>query len=306
MAMMPPWFIKHRRAVFSVLANVTVVILAIVCAHFGNVHKDDGHQHWGAYLLAMIIALAALPIEWAVDRRNPELTKDLRFDLAGAIIALAIIRIEATRLPDAYDCSAGEGGRPCSSEIPWKQCCTDGQIYFKVDANGNTKYRGLQIGIDLIFFLVFLGAKLVGRHGSRELAMLVMADIVDFIELTFSMVQTIRDPSDGGQGFVLKLGCAPATSDAIVAFTFIFALVTLLLQRAEGPGQKALNALVQGLAVHLPIICIRLAIPLNEGNAPSFNVVFIVKNIVELVGCGMDFLDAGSEVRATGSSYDPV
>lgn len=306
MAMMPPWFIKHRRAVFSVLANCTVIVLAIVCAHHGHSFKDkDGHQNWIGFLFAMFVALLALPIEWAVDRRNPELTKDLRFDLAGAIIALAIIRIEATRLPTPFQCD--DVSSACSGK--WNDnCCTDGQIYFKVDDNGNTKFRGLQIGIDLIFFIIFLGAKLVGRHGSRELAMLVMADIVDFIELTFSMVR----PYDAGDGQVklwtLKLGCAPATSDAIVAFTFIFALVTLLLQRAEGPGQKALNALVQGIAVHLPIICIRLAIPLNEGNAPSFNVVFIVKNVVELVGCGMDFLDAGSEVRATGggSSYDPV
>ena len=48
-------------------------------------------------------------------------------------------------------------------------------------------YQSLQIAIDLFFFIIFLGAKLVGRSGTREVAMMVMADIVDLIELTFSM-----------------------------------------------------------------------------------------------------------------------
>ena len=138
-----------------------------------------------------------------------------------------------------------------------------------------------------------------------------------------------------------------STRNAIVAFTFIFTLVTLLLQRAEGksgaafdvqaaapltracvaacccvaegwltaishccalvgPGQKALNALVQGLFVHLPIIIIRLSIPINEGGWPSFNAVFIAKNVVELFGCVYDFLEAGSQVKAGTHSYDQV
>ena len=30
---------------------------------------------------------------------------------------------------------------------------------------------------------------------------------------------------------------------------------------------------------------------------PSFNAVFILKNVVELASSGMDFLEAGSEVK---------
>ena len=40
------------------------------------------------------------PRQLAVERRNKEITKDLRFDLAGAMIAYGIIRIEATRNKD--------------------------------------------------------------------------------------------------------------------------------------------------------------------------------------------------------------
>ena len=75
------------------------------------------------------------------------------------------------------------------------------------------------------------------------------------------------------------------------------------LLRDTGPGQKALNALVQGMFVHFPIICIRLAIPINEGGMPSFNAVFIVKNIVELISCAMDFLEAGSEVGSPNTNF---
>ena len=61
-----------------------------------------------------------------------------------------LIRIQATRVPS--------------------------ELYFTVNS--------IQIAMDLYFFCVFLGAKMVGRNGSRDLALLVMADIVDFIELT--------------------------------------------------------------------------------------------------------------------------
>ena len=202
-------------------------VLAAVCTHKGHATVDN----YVAYLLALFIALISLPIEWAVDRRSPELTKDLRFDLAGAMVALAIIRLEATRTID--------------------------NIYF-------TSGVGLQIAIDMYFFVIFLGAKLVGRNGSREVALLVMADIVDFIELTYSM------QGCGNTEPCVWKSPAKSTKNAIVAFSFIFALVTLLLQRAEGPGQKALNALVQAIFVNFPIICIRLAIPLNEAGAIKF------------------------------------
>ena len=133
--------------------------------------------------------------------------------------------------------------------------------------------------------------------------MLVMADIVDFIELTFSMAN-FQISQEGVISCNIANKISGSTCNAIAAFTFIFALVTLLLQRAEGPGQKALNSLVQGLFVHIPLIAIRLAIPLSESNQTSFNLIFIVKNIVELVACIMDFLDAGSEVRNGGGSGD--
>jgi len=187
-----------------------------------------------------------------------------RFDLAGAMIALAIMRLEATR---NYD-----------------------NIYFK-----NQGTYG--VAFDLFFFCIFLGAKLVGRSGSREVALLIMADIVDFVELTFTIQFSQAVNADGTQVWQ----CPESLQNAIIAFTFIFALVTLLLQRAEGPGQKALNALVQGIFVHLPIICIRMAIPITIEGAPSFNVIFIVKNVVELGACVLDFLEAGSEVKAGGA-----
>lgn len=208
----------------------------------------------------MIITLVSIPVELVVERRNKDLTKDLRFDLSCALIAYGVIRIEATRNKD--------------------------QIYFAK--------RGFQISMDLFFFFAFLGAKMVGRRGSREVAMLVMADIVDFIELTFSIT-----------GDQLENTPSSPTIDAIVCFTFVFILVTLLIQRAETPGQKALNALVQGLLVHLPIIFIRCFIGLNESNMPSFNLIFIAKNVIELLANVMDFLEAGSSATR-GETYNPL
>jgi hypothetical protein len=255
----------------------------------GTENEDLTHEVVGAYVLAMLICIVTLPIEWAVDRRNPEMTKDLRFDLAGALIALAIIRVESTRQSKPNGGTTGLGG-------PIRGLYFESNIDDENAKNDTTHY---QVAIDVFFFVGFLGAKLVGRTGTRELALLVMADIVDFIELTFAMA------SFDGDG-VGTLVIAVSTCNAIVAFTFIFALVTLLLQRAEGPGQKALNALVQALLVHLPIIAIRMAIPISHNFETSFNLVFIFKNIVELIACIMDFLDAGSEVRNGGSagSYD--
>ena len=57
--------------------------------------------------------------------------------------------------------------------------------------------------------------------------MLVMADIVDYVELTFSIKGDtyVQTPSS-------------ATVGAIVFFTFVFILVTLVIHRAETPGQK--------------------------------------------------------------------
>ena len=51
---------------------------------------------------------------------------------------------------------------------------------------------------------------------------------------------------------------------------------------------------------------IRMSIPINEGGMPSFNAVFIAKNVVELLGCCYDFLEAGSQVKAGTASYDAV
>jgi len=254
--LLPAWFVKHRRMAFSMGANISVCIFAAICASRGH----DNGENYMAYILALLLALITIPIEFAVDRRNPELTKDLRFDLAGAMIALAIMRLEATRsIANIYFVDQGTYG----------------------------------VAFDVFFFVIFLGAKLVGRSGSREVALLIMADIVDFVELTFTMSFAQNDGNNWN--------CPDSLANAIVAFTFIFALVTLLLQRAEGPGQKALNALVQGIFVHLPIICIRMAIPISIDNTPSFNVIFIVKNVVELGACVLDFLEAGSEVKAAGS-----
>jgi hypothetical protein len=286
--MMPEWFVKHRRAGFAIGINVCITILALACAvHAKKNNKTElGGQHeaTGAYVFAMIVSVITLPIEWAVDRRNPEMTKDLRFDLAGALIALAIIRLESTRQIGGYSIQ----GTKCRG------------MYFETE---NTHF---QVAIDVFFFIAFLGAKLVGRTGSRELAMLVMADIVDFIELTFAMTSFTGVKGDAADPVLCNVAIKGPTCNAIVAFTFIFALVTLLLQRAEGPGQKALNALVQGIFVHVPLIAIRLAIPISQSNQTSFNLVFILKNVAELVTCVMDFLDAGSEVRNGGGSggYD--
>jgi len=279
--MLPAWFVKHRRAGFAILINVCITVLALACAIHAK--KNNGEmgaakESVGAYVFALLVSLITLPIEWAVDRRDKEMTKDLRFDLAGALIALAIIRLESTR-------QSGTITDTCRG------------MYFETD------HTHFQVAIDVFFFIAFLGAKLVGRTGSRELAMLVMADIVDFIELTFSMASITS--VDGAVSCTVAI--KGSTCNAIVAFTFIFALVTLLLQRAEGAGQKALNALVQGVFVHIPLIAIRLAIPLSESNQTSFNLIFIVKNVVELVACIMDFLDAGSEARngdGGGTDYD--
>lgn len=134
-----------------------------------------------------------------------------------------------------------------------------------------------------------------------------MADIVDFIELTFSMQGWIGVDAEGGyKHFPSEI--SSTTNNAIVAFTFIFILVSLLIQRAETPGQKALNAIVQGLLVHLPIICIRGAIGIQEAGMPSFNAVFIAKNVVELLACIADFLEAGNAVGGGESqaSYEQV
>eukprot|EP00040_Diaphanoeca_grandis_P002433 m.21635 g.21635 ORF g.21635 m.21635 type:complete len:269 (-) comp13489_c0_seq1:435-1241(-) len=255
---LPDWFLKWRRPVFSYVVSISTMGLAIACIQIGHQNNDNII----AYIIAFILALVCIPLECAVDRRNPELTKDLRFDLAGALIAYGIIRIEATRRAD--------------------------HIYFNPG-------KSLQIFMDLYFFFVFVGAKLVGRTGTREVALLVMADIVDFVELTFS----IR-----GDEYVNKP--TEATQDAIVCFTFIFILVTLLIHRAETPGQRALNAIVQGLMVHLPIIFIRGFIGIGEGAMPSFNVIFIAKNVLELMACILDFLEAGTSVSNSGAAYAAV
>jgi len=254
---LPDWVLKWRRPVFSYVVSTMTMGLAIAAIEIGHRNGDNII----AYIIAFLITLISIPLECAVDRRNPELTKDLRFDLAGALISYGIIRMEATR--------RGTG------------------IYFSLTS--------LQIFMDLFFFFVFVGAKLVGRSGTREVAMLVMADIVDFVELTFSIKgdSYISTPSE-------------TTQDAIVAFTFIFILVSLLVHRAETPGQKALNAIVQGLLVHLPIIFVRSFIGIKEGGMPSFNVIFIAKNVVELMACIMDFLEAGTNASNNGAAYTAV
>lgn len=44
----------------------------------------------------------------------------------------------------------------------------------------------------------------------------------------------------------------------------------------------------------------RAAIPLNLEGMVSFNLVFIAKNVVELLGCAMDFAEAGSSALNGG------
>lgn len=256
-SILPDWVVKWRRPVFSWVVAAFTCGIAIAAADLG--HKND--ENIIAYIIALIITVICIPIELAVERRNKEITKDLRFDLAGALISYGIIRIEATRNKD--------------------------QIYFQ--------HTSFQIMMDLFFFFAFLGAKMVGRTGTREVAMLIMADIVDYIELTFLIngADNVKDPSS-------------ATINAIVCFSFIFILVTLLIQRAETAGQKALNALVQGALVHLPIIFIRSFIGLNESGMPSFNLIFIAKNVVELLSCVMDFLEAGSTATRGEAAYNAL
>lgn len=246
-----------RRPVFSWAVCLFTLGIAAAAMDYGH----SNNENIIAYIIAFLITVVAIPVELAVERRNKEITKNLRFDLAGAMIAYGIIRIEATRNKD--------------------------QIYFKHDS--------FQIMMDLFFFFSFLGAKMVGRTGSREVAMLVMADIVDYVELTFSIKGDtyVQTPSS-------------ATVGAIVFFTFVFILVTLVIHRAETPGQKALNALVQGGLVHLPIIFIRCFIGVNEQNMPSFNIIFIAKNIVELLSCVMDFLEAGSSATRGDQAYNSL
>lgn len=89
------------------------------------------------------------------------MTKDLRFDLAGALIALAIIRLESTRQIGGYSLE----GTPCRG------------MYFETE---NTHF---QVAIDVFFFISFLGAKLVGRTGSRELYVIYQA----FVWFLFSL-----------------------------------------------------------------------------------------------------------------------
>lgn len=46
----------------------------------------------------------------------------------------------------------------------------------------------------------------------------------------------------------------------------------------------------------------RAAIPLNLEGMVSFNLVFIAKNVVELLGCAMDFAEAGSSALNSGGT----
>jgi len=62
----------------------------------------------------------------------------------------------------------------------------------------------------------------------------------------------------------------------------------------------------QQLIVHLPIICIRAAIPINEGGMYSFNAVFIAKNCIELAVCIVEFLEAGASVTARAPVPDSL
>jgi hypothetical protein len=58
-------------------------------------------------------------------------------------------------------------------------------------------------------------AKLMGRTGSREIGMLIMADIVDFIELTFAMRGHNCNISDAGTQ-TCQFMPTRATQDAII------------------------------------------------------------------------------------------
>jgi len=59
--------------------------------------------------------------------------------------------------------------------------------------------------------------------------------------------------------------------------------------------------------VHLPLICIRAAIPINEGGMYSFNAIFIAKNSIELAVCIVEFLEAGASVSlASATTYERI
>lgn len=124
------------------------MIFFLIDVDWNNITDGAPKESVGAYVFALLVSLITLPIEWAVDRRDKEMTKDLRFDLAGALIALAIIRLESTR---QVGYSPIEPGVACRG------------MYFETD------HTHFQVAIDVFFFIAFLGAKLVGRTGSREL-----------------------------------------------------------------------------------------------------------------------------------------
>eukprot|EP00038_Savillea_parva_P008297 m.176044 g.176044 ORF g.176044 m.176044 type:complete len:288 (-) comp14098_c0_seq1:57-920(-) len=266
-SVLPDWFVKYRRPVFARAVAGITMILAIVGADVGHKHQEN----YGLYVVGFFLTLIGLIMEYVVERRNDGDEMAIRFDLSLALLSYGLMRIQAT--------------------------ATENEIYFEVD--------GFQTAMDLYFFLAFLGAKLVGRTGSREIGMLIIADIVDFIELTFAMRGHGCNTCDNGGTITTSCQFNPSreTKNAIITFTFVFILVTIfVIRRADTAGQKSVNAITQGLFVHFPIICVRAAIPLNLEGMVSFNLIFIAKNVVELLGCAMDFAEAGNSALTSGGA----
>jgi len=75
----PAWVHDNKRKVFSIGSNVIVACIGIACA--------ASNMFNAAYIVAIILCLVSLPIEYAVDKRSPDTTKDIRFDLGGAMVA---------------------------------------------------------------------------------------------------------------------------------------------------------------------------------------------------------------------------
>lgn len=269
---------KYMYPVFSYFCVIYVTGLGIYAANSLNPPFRPGApiptDNQGAYIFATILAIASVLVELAVDKRNPELSQSGRFDLGLTFIAYGIIRLESSMVK--------------TSTIDDQTTEYDFHLFFDDPS--------FALASDLFFFFGFVGAKLFNPRSSREVALLVMASIVDYCELTYSIRQFKPD------GTVVPLN--QPTIDAILAFTFIFMCATPVLSRMETQGQKSLNALFRIIMVHLPIICVRAAIPIDEGGMTSFNAVFILKNVIELFVCVLEFLEAGASISFDKDAAD--
>lgn len=108
--------------------------LRLKCCNVALTSHVTGDKAFGAYYFAAALAVVGLVVEFFVDKRNPELTVDARFDLGIAFFAYAVIRLESTREMD--------------------------NLYFRNE--------GWALASDLFFFFGFVGAKLTSASASRE------------------------------------------------------------------------------------------------------------------------------------------